>query len=215
MQGNHGNANVAACVVVRWTSEKQRIMTQIISRQEAKASGLARYFTGKLCKRGHVAERLASTGVCVECNKETARTRTREWAKANPLKRSETQRKYRARNLEKARATARNSTRAWGLKNKDKVLANTHRRRASVRLRVPAWFGEFDQFVMREAADLSHCRELATGFKWHIDHMIPMCARKASGLHCAANLQVIPAILNIKKLNRMVMTTPGEWVRHG
>lgn len=40
---------------------------------EAKALGAARYFTGRPCSRGHVAERLASTGNCTECRLMHAR----------------------------------------------------------------------------------------------------------------------------------------------
>src|ERR1035437_4914004 len=36
------------------------------SRQEAKANGLARYFTGQPCPHGHIAERYTS-GSCAEC----------------------------------------------------------------------------------------------------------------------------------------------------
>jgi hypothetical protein len=36
---------------------------EIISRKEAKAAGLTRYFTGKPCKRGHVVERRVDTGI--------------------------------------------------------------------------------------------------------------------------------------------------------
>jgi hypothetical protein len=42
---------------------------QIISRAEAKAKGLKRYFTGKPCKHGHVAERQVSNATCVECER--------------------------------------------------------------------------------------------------------------------------------------------------
>lgn len=39
-----------------------------MTRKEAKAQGLLRYFTGTACKHGHRAERFTSNGVCVECN---------------------------------------------------------------------------------------------------------------------------------------------------
>lgn len=40
-----------------------------ISRADARAKGLKRYFTGEPCKRGHVAERyVCGAGWCVECN---------------------------------------------------------------------------------------------------------------------------------------------------
>ncbi len=42
-------------------------MVPVISRAEAKAHGRARYFTGKPCKLGHIAERLVSNWGCLEC----------------------------------------------------------------------------------------------------------------------------------------------------
>jgi hypothetical protein len=38
-----------------------------ITHADAKAKGLKRYFTGKTCRAGHIAERYASTRNCVEC----------------------------------------------------------------------------------------------------------------------------------------------------
>lgn len=40
----------------------------IIERSEAKKFGLLRYFTGKPCGNGHVAERLVSTKGCLDCH---------------------------------------------------------------------------------------------------------------------------------------------------
>jgi 5-methylcytosine-specific restriction endonuclease McrA len=42
-------------------------MPEIISRAEAKARGLKRYFTGEPCKHGHVAERGVAHCGCFEC----------------------------------------------------------------------------------------------------------------------------------------------------
>lgn len=39
----------------------------VVSRRTAEARGLKRYFTGKPCKRGHLAERYTSNGKCVAC----------------------------------------------------------------------------------------------------------------------------------------------------
>ncbi len=50
----------------------------IISRKEAKAQGLTRYFTGIPCIHGHVCEKLVSNHSCIECgriySKEKAKT---------------------------------------------------------------------------------------------------------------------------------------------
>lgn len=52
-------------------------MRQSTARQMARQQGLARYFTGKPCKRGHVAERYLNNGECVIC----AKLRANEWKK--------------------------------------------------------------------------------------------------------------------------------------
>lgn len=54
-------------------------MPEIISRKEARALGLTRFCTGKLCKHGHVAERRVSSGICCECHKVNRRA----WKKKN------------------------------------------------------------------------------------------------------------------------------------
>ena len=43
---------------------------KVITRKEAKKNGLKRYFTGKTCKNGHIAERFVCNCECVECEKE-------------------------------------------------------------------------------------------------------------------------------------------------
>ena len=40
---------------------------EIISRKEAKSRGLKKYFTGKPCKHGHIAERYVDGGGCKDC----------------------------------------------------------------------------------------------------------------------------------------------------
>ena len=62
----------------------------IIGRDEARALGLKHFFTGKPCKRGHVAERDVSSRECVECYRQ----RRREWRAANLEKAKEKERKH-------------------------------------------------------------------------------------------------------------------------
>jgi hypothetical protein len=42
----------------------------VIMQFEARAQGLKRYYTGKPCRRGHIAERYASCGMCTKCGFE-------------------------------------------------------------------------------------------------------------------------------------------------
>lgn len=43
---------------------------ELITRAEALAQGLNRYFTGKPCKRGHVSQRTIGASNCIACHKE-------------------------------------------------------------------------------------------------------------------------------------------------
>lgn len=72
----------------------------VITRDEALAGGLTRYFTGKPCKHGHVSERRASTRACLECAKRLEAA----YKKGNRKKTRAYQAEYRTRNLEKVRA---------------------------------------------------------------------------------------------------------------
>src|SRR6516162_13367 len=53
-------------------------MNGIISRQEAFRRGLPRYFSGRRCPKGHIAERRTRTYDCVECRKERKRAARRQ-----------------------------------------------------------------------------------------------------------------------------------------
>ena len=84
---------------------------KIISRAEAIAQGLNRYFTGKPCKYGHVVERYATSKGCVECargyyrtqyeaNPEKVHASSRAWKEANPEKvRAKKTKRYKERRL--------------------------------------------------------------------------------------------------------------------
>ena len=50
---------------------------KVITRDEALAAGLTRYFNGKPCPHGHVSERLVANRVCAACLKEQARERSK------------------------------------------------------------------------------------------------------------------------------------------
>lgn len=91
---------------------------------------------------------------------------------------------------------------------------NRAKRRARQRMAMPPWFSEWDRFVCAEAAHLAARRTSLTGIKWAVDHMIPLSGTSACGLHVGANMQVIPATLNNRKQNRMILTLPGEWIGH-
>ena len=118
--------------------------SEIITRAEAKARGLTRYFTGKPCKHGHLAERTTRDGVCQACkpildrqfflrhrekrlaamrkyyaaNEDLFRKSRKKWEDLHPEKVRECQRKY---NETPRRKAARDR---YCQKNRSKLLAD-------------------------------------------------------------------------------------------
>lgn len=76
---------------------------QIISRKDAAAAGLKRYFTGKPCKRKHLWYRSVRSRGCMKC----AVKHTRKYVKKNPSKKKIWDKNYYDKNPEKCRALSR------------------------------------------------------------------------------------------------------------
>jgi hypothetical protein len=159
----------------------------VISRLDAISFGLKRYFTGKSCKNGHMAERLCSNRACAECEiKRTQKWRlengekislyTAEWKRANP--------EYKKN---------------WRKNNKDKIQANAALRRAKKMLATPSWLTTRQWEDINLAYSVSNELKLTTGITYHVDHIIPLRGKNVCGLHVPWNLQAIPAVENLKK----------------
>jgi hypothetical protein len=54
---------------------------QMITRKDAAATGAKRYYTGKVCRNGHIAERDTDTGNCCECQKASANRYMKKYRK--------------------------------------------------------------------------------------------------------------------------------------
>jgi hypothetical protein len=214
-------------------------MAELIDRKTAKALGLKYYFTGTPCIRGGIAQRLVSNFACVcrDCL-ELRNDQVKDYAKKNRVRLLDKARKWRAENPEKYKASVKNwhvkhakqsidARKAWESRNRDLLCANQDRyrranlskisarqagRRAAKTMASVKWMSELTNFVVSEAAELAALRFAATGVGWSIDHMIPLKAKSASGLHVWNNIQVIPSRLNSSKNNRMVMCGVGEWI---
>lgn len=178
------------------------------------AAGSLHYFTGKPCKRGHVAPRRVSTRTCIDCG----RLLVRAWSDKNSDRRREQARQSYQRNIEKARKrgldyhyanrdvaiqrmTARRrgdpiahaeAHRRWAQANPGKVRALAMARHAAKLRRTPKWADLAAIRAFYEACPQGH----------HVDHIVPLRGELVSGLHVLENLQYLPARDNMLKSNQ-------------
>ena len=155
----------------------------IISRKEAKAQGLARYFTGKPCKNGHIAERLTA-GHCVECH----RANHKQWVTQNPEKFSEAVKRF----SESGKAAA--GRKDWRNRNPQKVAQwSVERRKRKLNNTTETADKEA---ILAIYAERDHLNREAGYIAYHVDHIQPLAK---GGAHHPDNLQILPAEENWKK----------------
>lgn len=128
-------------------------------------------------------------------NDEKRKAYADKWRKEHPEERKGRNAKWRLENADRHRENARK----WDRANRSRIYVLHGIKRALTRNATPAWA---NSFFMQEAYDLAKRRTLATGFKWHVDHIVPLKSKIVCGLHTHTNLQVIPAVSNIRKNNR-------------
>jgi 5-methylcytosine-specific restriction endonuclease McrA len=131
-------------------------------------------------------------------NKEASIERAIQWKKENKQRASELNLASYHRNKEIRKVQYK----AWTQANKGKVLARVRKYELAKINRTPQWLDKDDGWVIQEIYELSYKRTKMTGIKWHVDHIIPLQGKLVSGLHVPANLQVIPAIINMGKGNK-------------
>ena len=137
----------------------------------------------------------------------------------NPQKYRDVQKSYYQKNIDKAREIARVRSAQWRLvnpnhkgvreakqlwkaSNRGYAKISKMKRTEATKLRIPNWLTKNDFWMMEEAYQLAKVRTELFGFKWDIDHILPLQGKHVSGLHVPANLQVIPQIENLRKNNK-------------
>lgn len=111
-------------------------------------------------------------------------------------KRREKNKEYRNNNI----STCRSYEEKYRKNNPEKYRASRSLHGQLLRKRKPKWFD------LKKAADVYKMASLmtkSTGVKHHVDHIIPLRGKNVSGLHVHYNLQVITAIDNLRKGNRI------------
>jgi hypothetical protein len=140
--------------------------------------------------------------------------RGKKWAQENVEKMREYARAYKQRNKDKVAERSKlyveqnpekrkASTKAYRDANKAKGAEAVRRRQARLIQRTPSWLTADDIWLMSQAYELAVLRTKLFGFAWHVDHVLPLKGKLVSGLHTPYNLQVIPALDNLRKSNRV------------
>ena len=182
-----------------------------------------RYFTGKPCKHGHVSERLASTGVCVVCDKlrktaakqlkqilglwkrpkrspeakraQKARARLRQ-KQADPKGYAKKIAEKRARRHAANPAVRREQRRRWKRQNPEQ-RAVTRQRHKLKRRGVPGkhTVAELRARYAEQEGRCFWCRE-ALSDDYHRDHVIPV---SKGGTNDIRNIVLACAPCNVRK----------------
>lgn len=190
----------------------------IVTRAEAKRDKLRRYFTGKPCLRGHVAERATVNGHCIECrdeaisrfcetHKDRRNKARRDRYAERPKAKREQARKRRLRNLarfrERDRLTYirhRKKRLEWFAQyqrdNPDKVRAREARRRAR-KASAPGTHSESDIAALLKAqrGKCFYC-DRSVHSDYHVEHFVSLFRGGSNG---PENLRIACATCNARK----------------
>lgn len=199
------------------------------SRADAKASGSLHYFTGVACASGHLSNRWARNGECVECarvrrappesrerslaysrkayteRRDQILERQRLAREADPERFRLNQARYCERNPDKRRA----SQNSYYARNRGRYLELNRVRERGVKLATPAWA---DRGAIEAVYLQARQLEEQTGVAHHVDHVVPIKGvdrhgqHVACGLHVHNNLVPLPAAKNRAKTNKFEVT---------
>lgn len=117
------------------------------------------------------------------------------WYKAHAQERRDKFKAYREINKESvAKRLAE-----WTKKNSDRVNARVAARQIQKHRAIPKWA---NRCYMADMYTIAKLVTEFTGIRHEVDHIVPLKGAIVSGLHWEGNLQVLPKVQNISKLNR-------------
>lgn len=169
------------CIECRKIQEKARYHADPEKTKEKVAAKYRKNAEKLKAKRKEIYKKNA------ESEKAIAKIRSAEWRKNNP-----------------DHAGAKKAKKQWKKNNPAKVRADIVKRRVALMHRVPKWLDEDDFWMLEQAYELAAMRSKMFGFKWHVDHALPLQGKLVSGLHVVENLQILPWKENVAKANKYV-----------
>ena len=157
---------------------------QLVTRAEARAAGLKRFFTGEPCKHGHIAQRQTANNQCWGCKKPVTKEYMDAWLARNPDKRKAITAAYWARNRERYQA--------YYVTNRERLLSRNAVWRAAnldvVRQADARWARENPERVKRNHRNwvLKNPEKVATEARKSRARRL-----KAEGTHTAAEISAL------------------------
>jgi hypothetical protein len=97
------------------------------------------------------------------------------------------------------RKSTSKSGRVYARSSAAKEASKVSGRRKLIALVTPCWASKEAILAFYEEAQIVSA---STGVMHHVDHIVPLTSKCVSGLHCEANLRVIPGAENLSKANR-------------
>ena len=177
----------------------------VISRSEAKASGLQHYYTGRPCILGHLDKRYTASGRCAECEREKARKwyhenrdanleRTSRWKRDNPEKLARYNDLYKATKIEKQKSRRSANPgydnakyREYHEKHPERYrvyrLSNLCKSRGVEGTSTP---DDIKRIYADQKGKCAICREKVDQ-GYHVDHIVPI---SKGGTNWPSNLQI-------------------------
>tara|TARA_R100000935_G_scaffold13717_1_gene27388 strand:+ start:2616 stop:3095 length:480 start_codon:yes stop_codon:yes gene_type:complete len=137
---------------------------------------------------------VASRIAYYKANRKKAYNWRKAWKEANSEKVLESQKIYYQKHAKQERMRVS----AWKKANPEKVNCYKATRMAT-KNKVNDIHTADDRWMLIELYSLAKLREEVFGFKWHVDHIVPL---SKGGRHGLSNLQVVPQYWNLSKGNR-------------